>query len=156
MATPDVPVETIKLVSKQETLKLIDEFQKKCEHNSGWAGGWSFKLFLATLLCTTATTVSAGIVASVKWKWVTVLLGGLSTTAISLRDYFRFSNRHAFYRRAIVECERLHFACLETTTDKELRSVQDRFFVLRQSEAESAVRIDATQADRKRQDASQK
>jgi len=155
MTISDLSVANTELEARRQTLDLISEFQQKCEDKGGWTGGWSVKLFLATLLCTTATTVSAGI-ASSGWKWLTVMLGGLSTVAVGIRDYFRFSNRHAFYRRAIVECERLNFACVEATTYKELKSVQDRFFVLKQSEAESAVRIDATQADRKRQGAAQK
>jgi hypothetical protein len=154
MTLSDASVEISESGSKQETLQLIGEFQHKCEHNRGWSGKWSVYLFLATLLCTTATTVSAGVV-SREFKWVTIVFGGLSTLAVGVRDYFRFSNRHAFYRSAIVECDRLRFACLEATTSKEVRSVQDRFFVLRQSEAESAVRIDATQ-DRKRQAATRK
>jgi hypothetical protein len=157
MAISDAPVENTQLWSKQQTLEQISQFQQHCEHNRKWAARWSTRLFVASLVATTATTVStesAGI-APENWKWLTVVLGGLGTVSVGIKDYLHPSSRHAFYRRAIVECDRLRFACLEAGSQTEVKAIQDKFFLLREGEAESAVRVDATRAP-KIQNSSQK
>jgi hypothetical protein len=154
MTISDAPVEKTALGSKQQTLEQISQFQQHCEHNRKWAARWSTRLFVASLVATTATTVSAGIMPE-SWKWLTVILGGLGTISVGIKDYLHPSSRHAFYRRAIVECDRLRFACHEADSQSELKSIQDKFFLLREGEAESAVRIDATRAP-KIQSSSQK
>jgi hypothetical protein len=146
MKTLDPPVSNTGLDSKAETLKLIKDFQQSCEGKGQWTGSGATWMTLLSLFFTAATTVSAGIVSITdKWKWATVVISGLATVVVGLKDYFRFTTRHAFYRRAIVECQRLFLSGLQASTPSELQSIQDRFLVLRQNEAESAARVEAAQ-----------
>jgi hypothetical protein len=144
--TLDLPASNTELNSKAETLKLITDFEQSCKEKGQWTGSRAAWLTILSLFFTAATTVSAGIVSITdKWKWATVVISGLATVVVGLKDYFRFTTRHAFYRRAVVECQRLYLSCLQVSTASELQSIQDRFLVLTQNEAESAARVEASQ-----------
>jgi hypothetical protein len=128
---------------KAKLLKLIDAFQSDCDVRRSKFAVQSNTAFLTSLSLTTATTVSAAIV-SPQYKALTVILGGLSAISVGVKDRFRFSERHAFYRRAAIECERLRGRLsLGADDERDFKSVWDAYDTLRRNEADIADKADA-------------
>jgi len=128
---------------KAKLRKLIDAFQSNCDVRRSKFAAQSNTAFLISLSLTTATTVSAAIMAP-QYKAVTVILGALSAISVGVKDRFRFAERHAFYRRAAIECDRLRGRLeLGADSDRDFKSVWDAYDSLRRDEADIAVKADA-------------
>lgn len=127
---------------KAKLLRLIDAFQSNCDVRRSKFALQSNVAFVTSLSLTAATTASAAIMPP-QLKAVTVILGILSAISVGVKDRFRFAERHAFYRRAAIECDRLRGRLELGAGDIDFNSVWDAYDLLREDEKGIAVKADA-------------